>query len=376
MGKRSFLYEEQENMKAKIVPFAGWDMPVQYSGIIDEHNTVRSALGLFDVSHMGEVFVTGYGALDFLQSIVPQDVSKLTDTRAVYCQLTNKKGGIIDDLIIYKLKDNHYLLIVNASRIDVDVNWITLNSLNYDVKIENASHNYSLLALQGPNASALIAKLGCVRDAQPEYFSIKPAKIAGIDLMLSRTGYTGEDGFELMVENKYAVELWKTLLQEGAEFGIKPIGLGARDTLRLEVALPLWGNDIDEDTTPVEAGLTWSIAKDKKENYNGKDVIMGQIAGDIPLKKKLVGFEMIDKAIPRHEYEVYYEGNKVGVVTSGGPAPSKGSNIGLAHIYLDDNSIFLNKTIGINIDIMVRNKLYKAQIVKKPFVQKKNSVKN
>ncbi len=376
MGKRSFLYEEQENMKAKIVPFAGWDMPVQYSGIIDEHNTVRGALGLFDVSHMGEVYVTGSGALDFLQSIVPQDVSKLTDSKAVYCQLTNKQGGIIDDLIIYKLKDNHYLLIVNASRIDVDVNWITLNSLNYDVKIANESHNYSLLALQGPNASALIEKLGCVRDIQPEYFSIKPATVAGVDLMLSRTGYTGEDGFELMVENKYAVQLWKTLLQEGAEFGIKPIGLGARDTLRLEVALPLWGNDIDEDTTPVEAGLTWSVAKDKKENYNGKEIIMGQIAGDIPLKKKLVGFEMVDKAIPRHEYEVYYEGNKIGVVTSGAPAPSKGTNIGLAHIYLDENSIFLNKTIGINIDIMVRNKLYKAQIVKKPFVQKKNSVKN
>lgn len=376
MGKRSFLYEEQEKMKAKIVPFAGWDMPVQYSGIIDEHNTVRNSLGLFDVSHMGEVFVEGEGALDFLQSIVPQDISKLKDTRAVYCQLTNKNGGIIDDLIIYKLKDNHYLLIVNASRIDVDVNWITLNSLDYDVKITNDSHNYSLLALQGPNASKLIAKLGLAEDVQPEYFSIKKAHVAGIDLMLSRTGYTGEDGFELMVENKYAVKLWKTLLEEGAEYGIKPIGLGARDTLRLEVALPLWGNDIDEDTTPVEAGLSWSIAKDKKENYNGKEIILGQIAGNVPLKKKLVGFEMVDKAIPRHEYEVYYEGNKIGVVTSGGPAPSKGANIGLAHIYLEDNSIFLNKTIGIYIDIMVRNKLYKAQIVKKPFVQKKNSVKN
>lgn len=376
MGKRSFLYGEQEKMKAKIVPFAGWDMPVQYSGIIDEHNTVRNSLGLFDVSHMGEVFVEGEGALDFLQSIVPQDISKLKDTRAVYCQLTNKNGGIIDDLIIYKLKDNHYLLIVNASRIDVDVNWITLNSLDYDVKITNDSHNYSLLALQGPNASKLIAKLGLAEDVQPEYFSIKKAHVAGIDLMLSRTGYTGEDGFELMVENKHAVKLWKTLLEEGAEYGIKPIGLGARDTLRLEVALPLWGNDIDEDTTPVEAGLSWSIAKDKKENYNGKEIIMGQIAGNVPLKKKLVGFEMVDKAIPRHEYEVYYEGNKIGVVTSGGPAPSKGANIGLAHIYLEDNSIFLNKTIGIYIDIMVRNKLYKAQIVKKPFVQKKNSVKN
>ncbi len=376
MGKRSFLYEEQEKIKAKIVPFAGWDMPVQYSGIIDEHSTVRNAVGLFDVSHMGEVFVEGSGALDFLQSIVPQDVSKLTDSRAVYCQLTNKNGGIIDDLIIYKLKDNNYLLIVNASRIDVDVNWITLNSLEYDVKIENASHNYSLLALQGPNAAKLIEKLGCACAEQPEYFSIKPAVVAGINLMLSRTGYTGEDGFELMVENKYAVELWKTLLQEGAEFGIKPIGLGARDTLRLEVALPLWGNDIDEDTTPIEAGLAWSVAKDKKEDYNGKEIIMGQIAGEVPLKKKLVGFEMIDKAIPRHEYEVYYEGNKVGVVTSGAPAPSKGTNIGLAHLYLENDSIFLNKTIGINIDIMVRNKLYKAQIVKKPFVQKKNSVKN
>ena len=373
MGKKTFLHDQQIKLNAKMVPFAGWVMPVQYSGIIDEHNTVRQKIGLFDVSHMGEVFVSGTDALSFLQKLVPQDISKLTLNKAIYCQLTNTEGGIIDDLIIYLIGKNEYLLIVNASRIDEDLNWIVLNSLGCEVEIDNQSHNYSLLAIQGPKSSTLVEKMGLPISEQPEYFSIKRTKLKNIDVWVSRTGYTGEDGFEILVRNKHSQTLWDEIMKDGKEFEIAPIGLGARDTLRLEVALHLYGNDLDEKTTPVEAGLKWSIAKEKVEEYNGKTTIMGQINGTVPLRKKLIGFQMVDNAIARHDYEIYYENKKVGEVTSGGPSPSSGKNIGLGYIKLEKDSIFLNKTLGMTIQIMIRNKLYDAQVVKLPFVQKKTS---
>jgi len=367
MNKKTFLHEEQVKLGCKMVPFAGWEMPVQYTGIIDEHNTVRNAVGLFDVSHMGELFVSGRDSLAFLQKLVPQNVEKLMDGKAIYCQLTNKEGGIIDDLIIYKLSENYYLLIVNASRIDEDLNWIVKNKPGFNVQIENQSHNYSLLAVQGPNASKLIAKLGLKEDKQPEFFSIKQAEVCGINVYVSRTGYTGEDGFEILVINEYSALLWTKILQEGIEFGIKPIGLGARDTLRLEAALHLYGNDMDENVTPIEAMLTWSVSKTKKVDYNGKDAIFKQLQDSVA--KKLIGFKMIDKAIPRHEYEIYYNGDKVGHVTSGGYSPTLNENIGLGYV---------DTSTGIKIDtviqIMVRNKLYDAKVVKRPFVEKKNKV--
>lgn len=378
MDKKTFLHEEQVKLNAKMVPFAGWEMPVSYSGIIEEHHTVREAVGLFDVSHMGEVFITGSDSLPFLQKLVPQDVSRLTRGKALYCQMTNKTGGIIDDLIIYKLDEpnKEYLLIVNASRIDEDLNWMVRNSLGFDVEINNQSHNYSLLAVQGPKSSILIEKMGLPVCNQPEYFSIKRAEIKNINVIISRTGYTGEDGFEILVKNHYSAYLWNEILKDGKEFGIQPIGLGARDTLRLEAALHLYGNDLDEKTTPVEAGLGWSVSKDKQENYNGKETIMGQIAGTVPKKRKLVGFEMLDRNIARHGYEVYYEGKKVGIVTSGGPSPILGKNIGLCYLDLNDTSLnTFEKTIGTNIQIMIRNKLCNAVIVKKPFVEKKSKQK-
>lgn len=374
MDKKTFLHEEQLKLNAKMVPFAGWKMPVSYSGIIEEHNVVRNAAGLFDVSHMGEVFITGADALPFLQKLVPQDVSKLTRGKAIYCQMTNKTGGIIDDLIIYKLNEpnKEYLLIVNASRIDEDLNWMVRNSLGFDVEINNQSHNYSLLAIQGPYASKLVAKLGLSENNQPEYFSIKRAEIKNINTIISRTGYTGEDGFEILVKNHYSAYLWNEILKDGEEFGIKPIGLGARDTLRLEAALHLYGNDLDEDTTPIEAGLGWSVAKDKKEDYNGKEIIIGQLNGTIRKKRKLIAFEMQDRNIARHGYEVYIDGKKAGIVTSGGPSPVLGKNIGLCYLDLNDTSLnTFEKTIGTNIQIMIRNKLCNAVIVKKPFVDKK-----
>ena len=366
MTKETFLHDKHIALGAKMVDFAGWEMPVQYSSIIEEHKNVRENVGLFDVSHMGEVFVRGKDSVDFLNSIVPQDISKLSYEKAVYCQLTNKQGGLIDDLIIYKLGILEYLVICNASRIDEDLNWMVRNSKGFDVKIDNQSHNYSLLAVQGPKADALMRKLG-LSDYQ-ESFTIKPETIAGIKLLVSRTGYTGEDGYEILVENKNSEYLWDKILDEGKEFDIKPIGLGARDTLRLEAALHLYGNDLDENTTPVEAGLSWSIPKDKKDDYNGKSVIEDQLHNGTT--KKLVGLRMLDKSIARHEYEVYYNGDKVGVITSGAPSPTLGANIALA--YVKNNKKICTGTI---VQVMIREKLHDAEVVKRPFIQKRNKVK-
>ncbi len=366
MTKETYLHDKHIQLGARMVDFAGWHMPVQYTSIIEEHKNVREHAGLFDVSHMGEVFVSGKDSLAFLQKIVPQDISKLEYEKAVYCQLPNKNGGLIDDLIIYKLGINYYLVICNASRIDEDLNWMVRNKKGLDVKIDNQSHNYSLLAVQGPEADAILRKMGL--NTHQESFTIKPAVICGRKLLISRTGYTGEDGYELLVENEYSEELWDKILDYGKEFGIKPIGLGARDTLRLEAALHLYGNDLDENTTPIEAGLSWSIPKDKKEDYNGKDVIMSQLANGT--EKKLVGLKMLDKAIARHEYEVYKDGEKVGIITSGGISPVLNANIALA--YVKNNKDICTGSI---VQVMIREKLHNAEVVKRPFIEKRNKIK-
>lgn len=363
MTKQTFLHDKHVALGARMVDFAGWDMPVQYSSIIDEHKTVREAVGLFDVSHMGEVIVYGEDALPYLNKLVPQDVTKLVDSKAVYCQLTNKQGGIIDDLIIYKLEDKKYLIIANASRIDEDLNWMVRNKCGFDVSIVNESHNYSLLAVQGPKACELIKKLG-VNDLPP-FFSIKRGELFNINLWISRTGYTGEDGVEIMVKNEFSEYLWDKLLEAGKEFGIKPIGLGARDTLRLEAALHLYGNDLDENTTPIEAGLAWSVCKNKTEYYNGKAKIEEQLKNGV--EKKLIGLKMLDKSIARHGYDVFYNNEKIGVITSGGISPIRGDNIALAYIKNLDNL-----AVGSTIQVSIREKLHDAEIVKRPFVEKKN----
>lgn len=366
MTKETYLHDKHVELGARMVDFAGWHMPVQYTSIIEEHKTVRENVGLFDVSHMGEVFVSGKDSLAFLQKIVPQDISKLAYEKAVYCQLTNKNGGIIDDLIIYKLGINYYMIICNAARIDEDLNWMVRNKKGLDVKIDNQSHNYSLLAVQGPKADALLRKMGL--DTNQESFTIKPATICGRKLLISRTGYTGEDGYELLVENEFSEELWDKILEYGKEFGIKPIGLGARDTLRLEAALHLYGNDLDEKTTPIEAGLSWSVPKDKKEDYNGKEIIMNQIQNGT--NKKLIGLKMLDKNIARHEYEVYKDGEKAGVITSGGISPILNANIALAYVKNDKDIC-----TGSIVQVMIREKLHDAEVVKRPFIEKRNRIK-
>lgn len=363
MTKQTFLHDKHIKLGARMVDFAGWHMPVQYSSIIEEHKTVRENVGLFDVSHMGEVIVKGEDALPYLNKLVPQDVTKLVDRKAVYCQMTNKQGGIIDDLIIYKIEDNKYLIIVNAARIDEDLNWMVRNKLGFNVDIINESHNYSLLAVQGPKAVELIQKMGV--NELPPFFSIKRAELCNINLWISRTGYTGEDGVEILVRNEFSETLWDKILEAGQEFGIKPIGLGARDTLRLEAALHLYGNDLDEETTPIEAGLSWSVSKTKTDDYNGKDVIMNQIANGAP--KRLIGLKMIDRGIARHGYEVYYNNEKIGTITSGGISPVRGDNIALAYI-----KNIPEIKVGTPLQVKIREKLHNAEVEKRPFVQKKN----
>ncbi len=363
MTKQTFLHDKHIALGARMVDFAGWDMPVQYSSIIEEHKTVREKVGLFDVSHMGELIIKGEDALPFLNKIVPQDISKLVNLKAIYCQLTNKKGGIIDDLIIYKLEDEKYLVIVNASRIDEDLNWMVRNKIGFNVEIINESHNFSLLAVQGPKACDLIKSLG-VEDL-PSFFTIKRGTLFNINLWISRTGYTGEDGVEILVRNEFSEYLWDKLLDAGQTFGIKPIGLGARDTLRLEAALHLYGNDLDESTTPVEAGLAWSIPRTKTEDYNGKSVIINQLENGV--QKKLIGLKMLDRNIARHGYDVYYNDEKIGTITSGGISPIRGDNIALAYIKNLDNL-----AVGSTIQVMIREKLHNAEIVKRPFVKKNN----
>ena len=351
MVKQTFLHDEHVKLGAKMVDFAGWHMPVQYTSIIEEHKTVRESVGLFDVSHMGEVIYKGKDVLKFLNKMVPQKIDKLTDGKAVYCQLPNKEGGLIDDLIVYKLEDCKYLIVHNASRIDEDVNWMSLNIGDLDVEIVNESHNYSMIAVQGPKACEFIKGINASESNElPPFFSIAKGKLFGVDLWISRTGYTGEDGVELIIKKPYAV---------------KPIGLGARDTLRLEAALHLYGNDLDETTTPIEAGLSWSVPKDKTEDYNGKSVITEQIENGV--SRKLVGLKMLDRGIARHGYEVYYNNERIGTVTSGCVSPTRGDNIALAYIKnIEDLKI------GSTIQVMIREKLYNAEIIKKPFVEKRN----
>ncbi|MCD7739964.1 MAG: glycine cleavage system aminomethyltransferase GcvT [Candidatus Gastranaerophilales bacterium] len=362
---KTFLYNNHINLGAKMVDFAGWNMPVQYTSIIEEHNNVRNKAGLFDVSHMGQIFVSGKDSIDFLQGLVPQDIEKIIDKKAKYCQFTNSNGGIIDDLFIYKPGENKYLLIVNASRQEIDYNWLVENKKELEVLIDNKSEYYSMLALQGPKSSDILAEAGISKVCQPHTMYIMQTKLLNEDVYISRTGYTGEDGFEIIIRNEKVIELWEMLLEKGKKYGIMPIGLGARDTLRLEAAMSLYGNDLTEETTPVEASLIWSIDKDKKQNYIGKSKIVEQLKNGV--EKKLIAFKMIDKAIARHKYPIYFNNEEIGYVTSGGVAPFIGQNIGLGYIKTDKN-LKINDTI----QIMIRNKLYNAIITTRQFIQKHN----
>ncbi len=356
--KNTALTNTHIALGAKMVPFAGYNMPVQYAGINAEHETVRKAVGVFDVSHMGEFILKGEGALDLIQKVCSNDASKLYDGKVQYACLPNEQGGIVDDLLVYRMDEKTYMLVVNASNIEKDWAWISkFNS--YGVELKNISDRTSLLAVQGPKAAQALQSLTDTDLAAMEYYTFVKGTFAGVEnVVISATGYTGAGGFELYFDNEHADKIWKAIFEAGTPFGIQPIGLGARDTLRLEMGFCLYGNDIDDTTSPLEAGLGW-ITKFTKDFVNSANLAAQKEAG---LNKKLVGFEMIDRGIPRHDYEICDAAGKViGKVTSGTQSPSLQKAIGLGYVQTD----FAKE--GTEIFINIRENLVKAQVVKFPF---------
>jgi aminomethyltransferase len=359
--KKVALNDLHESLGAKMVPFAGFNMPVRYSSDTEEHNTIRNGVGVFDVSHMGEFTVKGPKALSLIQKVTSNDASKLYPGKIQYSCLPNDKGGIVDDLLVYKMGEEDYLLVVNAGNIEKDWNWIS--KLNTDGAVmENISDKTSLFAVQGPKAIAALQKLTSEDLSKMEYYTFKIADFAGVkNVLVSATGYTGAGGFEIYIDNKYALQVWKKIFEAGQEFGIKPIGLGARDTLRLEMGFCLYGNDIDDATSPIEAGLGW-ITKFTKEFTNSKNLLEQKEKG---VKKKLAGFEMIDRGIPRGHYEIVNEKNEpIGMVTSGTQSPTLSKGIGMGYVKTEFSKP------GTEIFIKIRDKSLKAKIVTLPFVKK------
>lgn len=356
--KKVALENKHKSLGAKMVPFAGYLMPVSYSGLNEEHITVRTGMGVFDVSHMGEFILKGENALDLIQRVTSNDAAILTDGKIQYSCLPNTSGGIVDDLLVYRIDEKTYMLVVNASNIEKDWNWIKqFNTKN--VEMHNISDKTSLLAVQGPKAILALQKLTDVNLSEIPYYTFKKAKFNGIDnVIISNTGYTGAGGFEIYCENEVVEAMWDAIFKAGAEYGIKPIGLGARDTLRLEMGFCLYGNDIDDTTSPIEAGLGW-VTKFTKE-FTNKAALLAQKEKGVT--KKLVGFEMIDRGIPRHDYVIAdADGKTIGKVTSGTQAPSLNKAIGMGYV-----STAFSK-VDSEIYILIRDKAIKAKVVKMPF---------
>jgi aminomethyltransferase len=357
--KRIPLNDLHEKLGAKMVPFAGYNMPVRYSSDIEEHTTVRQSVGVFDVSHMGEFSLKGPHALDLIQRVTSNDASKLVDGQAQYSCLPNETGGIVDDLIVYKIKDYDYFLVVNASNIEKDWNWISKFNTK-GVEMTNLSDSLCLFAVQGPKAASVVQKLTTIDLSAIKYYHFAVGTFAGVDnVILSNTGYTGAGGFEIYVENESAEKVWNAIFEAGIDVNIKPIGLGARDTLRLEMGFCLYGNDIDDTTSPIEGGLGW-ITKFTKEFTNSAAIKKQKEEG---VSKKLVGFKMIDKGIPRHDYQLKNAlGEVIGKVTSGTMSPMLGIGIGLGYVTTGFASP------GSEIFIDIRGKALKAQVSKTPLI--------
>lgn len=363
MIKNTPFTQKHIALGAKMAPFAGYNMPISYTGINDEHSTVRNNAGVFDVSHMGEFIVKGEHALDLIQRITTNDAGKLTNGKAQYSCLTNNEGGIVDDLIIYCLEENKaYMIVVNASNIDKDWAWITAHNTN-NAELHNISDKTCLLAIQGPNATKILQPLTDTDILNLKYYTFAKGVFAGVDnVLISATGYTGSGGVEIYFEDKdgAADKIWDAIFEAGKPQGLKPIGLGARDTLRLEMGYCLYGNDIDDTTTPLEGGLGWITKLAKETPFTAKDILAQQKAEGI--KRKLVGFEMIERGIPRHDYVIKdAAGNAIGKVTSGTQAPSLNKAIGLGYVTVE------NAAVDSEIFIEIRNTPVKAKVVKFPF---------
>jgi aminomethyltransferase len=360
--KNTSLTEKHVSLGAKMVPFAGYNMPVLYAGLMQEHHCVRNAVGVFDVSHMGEFWITGPKAFDLIQFATSNDVSKLFNGKVQYSCLPNSTGGIVDDLLVYRVNEEMYLLVVNASNIDKDWNHLSELNKEFGATMVNKSEETSLLAVQGPKASAALQSLTDMTLSDMEYYTFKIGTFAGVEnVVVSTTGYTGAGGFEIYFPNENANDMWDKIFAAGAPQGIEPIGLGARDTLRLEMGFCLYGNDINDTTSPLEAGLGW-ITKFSAPFLNSENLKAQKEAG---VTRKLVAFEMIDKGIPRHDYEIAdANGNVVGIVTSGTQSPSLEKAIGMGYVPT------AMSTLGTEVFILVRGKALKAVVVSLPFFKK------
>jgi aminomethyltransferase len=358
--KKTALYAVHQQLGGKMVPFAGYAMPLRYSSDIEEHKTVRQGVGIFDVSHMGEFFLRGPKALNLIQKVTSNDASKLFDGKAQYSCLPNETGGIVDDLLVYRLSEEEYMLVVNAANIEKDWNWISKHNTE-GVEMENASDRISLFAVQGPKATAVVQKLTDADLGDMDYYTFQRNTVAGVpDVIISATGYTGAGGVELYVDNAHAIHLWEKLMEAGAEYGIKPIGLGARDTLRLEMGFCLYGNDIDDTTSPLEAGLGW-ITKFNKPFINAENLQKQKEQG---VSQKLVGLVMQERAIPRAGYEIFNtQEEPIGHITSGAQSPMLENGIGLGYVKTAYSQPDTEVLIGI------RNRKIPATIVKPPMIK-------
>jgi aminomethyltransferase len=360
--KRTAFYDIHNRLGAKIVEFGGYEMPVQYTGILEEHNRVRESVGMFDVSHMGEVEVWGRGALDFVQKITVNDASKLHEGRVQYSAMCYETGGIVDDLLVYHMGD-HYMLVINAANIPKDLDWLQKH-VSGDVRLKNRTDDISLLAVQGPKSLATLQKLTQADLSSLEYYHFLRHKLAGVDMIISRTGYTGELGFELYFPSdvKTGEMMWNTIMDAGKEFSIGPVGLGARDTLRLEMGFCLYGHDIDQTTHPLEAGLGWITKLDKGDFVGAEAIRSAKRQG---MKRKLVGFSVNDKAFPRQGYAIQSNNTPIGNVTSGMFSPVLDKSVGLGYVSLEYSKV------GTPISIMIRNKPVPAVVAPFPFIKKK-----
>ena len=353
------LNDLHEKLGGKMVPFAGYNMPVRYSSDKEEHITVREGVGVFDVSHMGEFMLRGAHALELIQWVTSNDASKIVDDQAQYSCLPNDKGGIVDDLLVYRFSKEEYMLVVNASNIEKDWNWIKSQD-KWGVDMENISDDTVLLAVQGPKAVASLQKLTEIDLSEVKFYTFRKGVLAGQEMIISATGYTGSGGFELYVPKEVAEEVWHKIFEAGEEFGIKPIGLGARDTLRLEKGFCLYGNDITDETSPLEAGLGW-VTKFTKDFVNAENLKAQKEAG---VSRKLVGFEMVDRGIPRQGYELANEnGDIIGEVTSGTMSPSLGYGIGMGYVTKE------NSKSDTEIFVVIRGKNVKAKVARPPFLK-------
>jgi len=362
VAKKTPLYDEHIKLGGKIVEYAGWFLPVQYEGLIKEHEAVRKDAGMFDVSHMGEIMVKGKDALDYLQYLLTNDISSMGDDQVLYSLMCYPDGGVVDDLLVYRYGQEEYLLVVNAANTEKDFKWMIDNKKDFNIIIENISNQVGEIALQGPKSEKILQKLTDYDLSSIKYFHLKrDIEISGVKCMVSRTGYTGEDGFEIFASPEDIVIIWNKLLEIGKEDGLKPAGLGARDTLRFEAAMPLYGHEISEEVNPLEGGLKFAVKFEKEVDFIGKEPLKKQ--WEEGLRRKVVGFEMLERGIPREGYEVYKNGKKIGYVTTGYLSPTLNKNIGNALIDIDEAKL------GNQIDIMIRNKPVKAKIISRKFLK-------